>query len=1032
MLAGLVIFGIADGSFWKTLLSPTIGYRPAVLFGLTLIFGWRGFLWSQLLLLSSFASFVAWPSAIFVAVLYLISQGCALAVARKFAGAEPWLWKERSTLGFLAAAFLAPAVPALLHGTILHAVGIAFRPGFIDSVDTWLRGGAGILALSPAIVVNGSARLRQWAGLPAEREWRQAITLRNVWELAAETLLWIATFSITVTVKRQYGLNVTYLTFLPPLVFTLFRGMRFATLALAMNAVVATSLWYVLHWSEFISAADLRLLLVIYSITILVLAAVVEERRRGNADVERLAAAETALRASEENFKNLANSAPVMLWIIGIDKLCKFANKPWLDFTGYRLEEKIGKDWTNILHPDDVAVVGAAFGSAFSARGNLQIECRFRRGDGEYRWMLARGAPLYRAGAFDGFIGSCVDITEQKLAADALRRSEAQLAYGQQLTKVGSFERDVETGAMQWSAEKLRILGLPEPPVSPAAVLDSINPNDREKFLQVQDRLRSTNGPHEVTYRIMRPSGETRMVRSIAEGIRDAEGALVRIIGASQDITDQVQAEQRLRESEELLRSAQQLAHVGSWHWDLETNRASCSEECIRILGQPDNYYPSLEDFLAIVTTGDRERTARDIKASLLRGGLTTEFQISRPNGEVRTVSFASRVVFNEQGLPRHVFGACHDVTDMRRAQEKAFARQKLETVGTLANGVAHDFNNLLASILAQTELALSELPSGATPQAQLEAIRDISVRGSDIVRELMIYAGAETPEPTLLDVSSVVEDMLALLKVSTSRNAVIQPVLAKNLPAVRANPARISRIVMNLVTNASEAIGDQNGVIGVTTRCDGEFVQLEVSDTGCGMPAEVQTRVFEPFFSTKSAGRGLGLALVDGIVRNLGGSIQFESTLGTGTKIRISLPRVDSGPREVEAAVRGESEPGITPAATVLFVEDEDALRRAVSKMLANRGISVIEAVDGSAALEFVRSPRRIDILLLDVTIPGASSREVFEEARRLRPETKVVIASAYTHEIAESSFQDHIEYFLRKPYHMGDLLQLIRQIAP
>jgi nitrogen-specific signal transduction histidine kinase len=391
------------------------------------------------------------------------------------------------------------------------------------------------------------------------------------------------------------------------------------------------------------------------------------------------------------------------------------------------------------------------------------------------------------------------------------------------------------------------------------------------------------------------------------------------------------------------------------------------------------------------------------------------------------------------------MFGACLDITDVTLAQEEAFARQKLETVGTLANGIAHDFNNLLGGVLAQAELALDELAAGSRPEEELKGIRDIAIRGSQIVRELMIYAGKESEDPGPVDMSQTVGEILELLKVSVSKHATLETDLGRHLPSVRANAAQISQIVMNLVRNASEAIGDRDGVIRVTTRfvtvardslraerlAVGNYLKLEVSDTGYGMPPETQARVFEPFFSTKSPGRGLGLAVVHGIVRGLGGAIDVASEPGKGTMFETWLPcseiTAEANSRPIS---RAEEAAHPSQEATVLVVEDEDSLRQATSKMLRKAGFSVIETRDGSAALDEIRVQKSpIDVLFLDITLPGTPSREVFEEARRLRPEMRVIITSAYSEDMAAASLQGRFERFIRKPYRLGDLVDLIQQ---
>jgi nitrogen-specific signal transduction histidine kinase/CheY-like chemotaxis protein len=400
--------------------------------------------------------------------------------------------------------------------------------------------------------------------------------------------------------------------------------------------------------------------------------------------------------------------------------------------------------------------------------------------------------------------------------------------------------------------------------------------------------------------------------------------------------------------------------------------------------------------------------------------------------------------VFDNKGTCTHLVGSIHDNTEVRRTQELAFARQKLETLGTLANGIAHDFSNILGAVLAQADLALSRLDSDSVSTGELRVIRDAAMRGADIVRELMIYAGTESPVLVPLDISQVIEEFSSLLKVSVSKHAMIQLDLTKDLPAVRANPAQISQLLMNLVTNASDAIGARTGIIRVITGriatgsgasrppTEREYVQLEVSDTGCGMTPETQAKVFEPFFSANSTRRGVGLAVVDGIVRSLGGAIQLESEPGKGTIIRISLPAAETDSKKIDRAASGIVEDlRQSPVTTVLLVEDEASLRQAASKMLGKTGLVVIEAADGETALDAMRTRQdRIDVMVLDLTIPGASSREVFEEALRLRADMQVIVTSAYGEDVAAASLQSPVRRFLRKPYRLADLARLIQTV--
>jgi len=404
----------------------------------------------------------------------------------------------------------------------------------------------------------------------------------------------------------------------------------------------------------------------------------------------------------------------------------------------------------------------------------------------------------------------------------------------------------------------------------------------------------------------------------------------------------------------------------------------------------------------------------------------------------------------NADGVINRIIGTCVDITDLKRTQEEALAKQNLESLGVLAGGIAHDFNNLLGGIFAQAELVEPDLAASSSAHETIEKIKDSALRGSEIVRQLMIYAGKDQPNCIEgLDVSRLVEEMLELLKISISKHAVLKTDLAYDVPLAWGNASQLRQVVMNLVINASEAIGDKDGVITVTTSHEkisentasggahgphGNYVRLEVSDTGSGITESTRARIFDPFFSTKFAGRCMGLAVVKGIVRDHGAAIHVASTPGMGTTFRVLLPCAERKPLENRFAIPSADlpQPG-APTATILVVEDEEALRTAVSKVLRRTGCSVMEAVDGCSAMELLRAHKdELDAILLDVTLPGISSREVFEEARKMRHDLRVVVTSAYSKESVGTSFDGlAVHQFIRKPYRLGDVVRLLRDTA-
>ena len=386
----------------------------------------------------------------------------------------------------------------------------------------------------------------------------------------------------------------------------------------------------------------------------------------------------------------------------------------------------------------------------------------------------------------------------------------------------------------------------------------------------------------------------------------DSHGKPEQLLVVSRDITGHKLIEERLRasevqlrESEACLKNAERLAHIGHWNWNIKTNHVYWSEELYRILGRPVDSKPASPDFLRQIPRQDRDRVGQWLRECLAeKRGKPVECRVFRSDGELRVVACVSEVSLDEQGSPVAMFGTVQDITEVRHAQEKSLSMQRLESLGAVAGGIAHDFNNILGGVLTLAELALAERDSGSYPEEELTSICNAAMRGAEIVEQLMIYAGKENEVSQSVDVSQIVKEMIELLKVSVSKHATLALDLGQDLPAARGSPAKFRQVVMNLVTNASDAIA-QNGVIRVTTSrvkadrrssgavpdrlAEGDYVQLEVNDTGCGMSRETQARILDPFFTTKPMGHGLGLSVVDGIVRGLGGAIHLTSELGEG-----------------------------------------------------------------------------------------------------------------------------------------------------
>jgi PAS domain S-box-containing protein len=639
-------------------------------------------------------------------------------------------------------------------------------------------------------------------------------------------------------------------------------------------------------------------------------------------------------------------------------------------------------------------------------------------------------------------------LAERKQIEEELRKSLERLRLATKATNDSIWDIDLKTGTVSWNDTYSKLYGRPpETADSWQWWIENIHPEDRKYTVAgLRSAIAGRSSSWTCEYRFRRVSGAWAYVYDRAYIARDASGNAWRVIGAMQDLTERKSAEAALRESEERFRRVFEegplgLALVGRDYRFLKVNSALS-----RMVGYDEAELVGMS--FVDITHPDDVRADVDLTERLLKREIPfyrVQKRYVKKTGELIWINLTACVILGPNGEPLHGLKMIEDITEIKRTQEESLLRQKLESVGTLAGGIAHDFNNLLGAVQAQAELASTELDAGSSCEEELKTIRAVAARGSEIVRQLMIYSGTESRDVGPVDLSNIVDEMLALLKVSVTKRAVIEAHLDRDLPAIRASAAQLRQVVLNLITNSSDAIGDRDGVIRVITKrvtlnegsaaisstlADGDYVQLDVSDTGRGMSTETQAKVFDPFFTTKSAGRGLGLAVVQGIVRSLGGAIHLTSEPNQGTTFQILLPCAESAAHT--NARRGNAEVVALPTqhGTVLVVEDEDPLRRAIGKMLRKTGFEVFEAADGASAIARLRTDGdKVDVMLLDLNVPGASHREVVAEAARAKPNITVILTSAYSQEtIAGEASPLPIHSFIRKPFQFGDLLDTLR----
>ena len=551
--------------------------------------------------------------------------------------------------------------------------------------------------------------------------------------------------------------------------------------------------------------------------------------------------------------------------------------------------------------------------------------------------------------------------------------------------------------------------------------------------------------------------GGVRWLHTKKIPILDQAGVPAFLLGISEDITDRKAAAAELaRRSEELARTNHELrrteeelrtharqlrfllAHFPGVLWTVDDQLRFTSVAGARVeeLGLEGVDGRSITDLLR----SEAPLTAQDAHRGALGGTPGNyEFRHQRRVYEVRVEPVAGQ----EEG---GVIGIALDVTEHRRLEEARLGErleraQRLEQLGMLAGGIAHDFNNLLASILGNASLALLKLAEEHPARRILDRVITSADHAADLTRQLLAYSGRGRFVVERVDLSRMVEDIAGLLRVSISKRAALKLLLDPELPGVEADIAQMRQLLLNLITNASDAIGDHDGALTVSTSTvdadrawlsstyldddlpAGRYVCLEVSDTGGGMDATTQARMFDPFFTTKPKGHGLGLAATLGIVRGHRGAIRVYSEPGRGTTIKVLFP-VSEEQGVVEAAPRPA--PGNTRLGVVMVVDDDEAIRIFATEALRDAGFYVVSAVDGADAVEqFRHLGPRIDAVLLDMTMPRMNGEEAFRELRRMRPEVPVMLSSGYNEQDATSRFAGKgLAGFLQKPYRATDLV--------
>lgn len=583
---------------------------------------------------------------------------------------------------------------------------------------------------------------------------------------------------------------------------------------------------------------------------------------------------------------------------------------------------------------------------------------------------------------------------------------------------------------------------------------DHIHGDDRAFAVQYCLAQTEKGLSHDFEYRMIRADGSAVWLRDIVSVVRPENGpAMLR--GVMIDITDQRAGAEALAASEARFRFLYDTTPVMMHSIDEESRIIDVNQYWLDVMGyrREEVLGRRSTEFL----TDESRRLAEEVYLPMYwRDGIidSVEYRLVRKNGEIFDALLSAVVAAGPNGDGKSSLAFIIDVSERKRIEreqrelrEQMEHAQKLESLGVLAGGIAHDFNNILMSIVGNASLALDEdAPDGRTAPFLREIERDAR-RGAELCRQMLAYSGKGAFAVASVDLNAVVRDLGELLEASHTKKIDLTYDLSDATPAIEADVGQLNQVVMNLIINASEAIGDEAGMVTVSTEAadldasdltayygaealrPGRYAALTVRDTGSGMSDEVIGRIFEPFFSTKFTGRGLGMAVVLGIVRGHGGAIRVVSAPNQGTAVRIVLPAAERSAAALPAAgpARGRS-------GAILVADDEPSVLDVTRRILEKAGYAVVAVQNGLQAVDAFRADHAgIAAVVLDMTMPVMSGAEAAEAIRTIDPSVPIVLTSGYAaQDIRTRTHDGGVTGYLQKPYRPQELIALMERLAP
>ena len=778
-----------------------------------------------------------------------------------------------------------------------------------------------------------------------------------------------------------------------------------------------------------------------------------QSNRRLRQEIGERQRAEDALRLSEQEFRTLVNNLHVGICRTVPGPPARFlrVNPALANILGYDSVDELMRVSPSELFPVDEhrqEIIREAVEKGFVADRQTQI----LRKDGSLVWVSITSAA--KRGGQGGlmWMDSVVeDITERRQSEQALRESEERYRHAFANITDSIFTHDLQGRLLSVNPAMANFLGKTEQELIGMSVADIMLPQHREEFFGEYLPRIQEDGYYEGVSVYVANDGHFIYAEYRNQLVRP-EGGAPYVTGLARDITERMLMDKVLKQSEERFRSVVENSHDGIVIVDDSFHMAYANDQFCRLLGERREKLLG-RDFRDFLNTDDLEMVIETYRERQQGGSPPAryEFRINRSDGETRWVETSSSLIKDSQGRAQTV-AQLLDITDRKQA-EKEKARlesqlrqaHKMEGIGTLASGVAHDFNNILQVISGYIQVMRDEADRSPEDAGRLEQVSRAVARASDLVQRLLAFGRKVEPQMASVDLNEEIREIVALLERTLPKMINIQTDLAEGLGRVRGDPSLLGQVIVNLSSNAADAMPDGGQLLIETRRQSlgrdasqrlgelppGDYAVLRLSDNGQGIPPQDLDHIFDPFFTTKDVGRGtgLGLSMAYGIVLSHGGRIFCESSPGQGATFTIYLPILAGDREPVRAPGTMESQRG---GETVLLVDDEPALVSVGSEILSSLGYRLLTASTGEQALDLYReNPGEIDLVVLDLGMPGMGGRKCLEHLRELDPQVKVIVASGYAEESLDQTLkQAGAARFMRKPYQLGEMVKNIREV--